>query len=277
MKKILSIVLIILVGCNKADNSKKMIDNTTLPEAPSALTAKLSSTSKVDLQWSDNSSNETGFNIERKRGNNNYEIISSVASNVTSYSDSTVYVNNTYTYRVCSYNNSGNSNSYTNEVVVYDTSITPALTIGTAYGGGKIAYILQPGDLGYIQGEIHGLIAAESDQSSGMQMGCYGISANGTSTNLGTGASNTSLIVAACGANTTAAHLCDVLVLAGYSDWYLPSRDELIKLYNARNNVGGFISASYWSSSESPNGALGDWSVSFNDGKAVASDKRSYG
>ena len=36
----------------------------------------------------------------------------------------------------------------------------------------------------------------------------------------------------------------------GYSDWYLPSLDELSKLYLNRVAIGGFASSFYWSSSE---------------------------
>jgi uncharacterized protein YjdB len=142
-----------------------------------------------------------------------------------------------------------------------------SLTIGATYGGGKIAYILVPGDPGYIAGETHGLIAAPSDQSTGIQWGCYGTTygttVGGTSTTLGTGATNTAIVSAACGAGT-AARLCADLVLGGYSDWYLPSRDELQKLYINISSIGGFTTGTYWSSSE--DGANYAWYVYFFNG-----------
>jgi len=44
--------------------------------------------------------------------------------------------------------------------------------------------------------------------------------------------------------------LCDDLVFNGYSDWYLPSSDELNKLYLNKSAVGGFSNTFYWSSTE---------------------------
>ena len=54
-----------------------------------------------------------------------------------------------------------------------------------------------------------------------------------------------------------AALLCDQSVKNGYTDWYLPSKDELNELYQQRNVIGGFqsgVSGSYyWSSTEAAN------------------------
>ena len=48
----------------------------------------------------------------------------------------------------------------------------------------------------------------------------------------------------------TAAQLCAGLSHSEYSDWFLPSRDELNQMYLQRGAIGGFASAYYWSSSE---------------------------
>jgi len=137
--------------------------------------------------------------------------------------------------------------------------------IGDTYGGGKVAYILVPGDPGYDPLVQHGLIAATSDQSTGIQWynGSY-TTTNAIGQSIGTGSTNTTCIVTNQGSGSYAALLCRQYAGGGYTDWYLPSLSELNELYINRVAIGGFASALYWSSFEY--GATGAWVQSFASG-----------
>ena len=141
---------------------------------------------------------------------------------------------------------------------------TLAHKIGDEYQGGIIFYINSTGQ--------HGLIAAKQDQSTGIQWynGDY-IKTGATGTGIGNGKSNTTKIVQAQGAGIYAAKLCDDLVLNGYNDWFLPSKEELNLLY--KNLIGGFFSNDYyWSSSEYSNYVA--WSLySYNGNQNSSSTK----
>ena len=130
-------------------------------------------------------------------------------------------------------------------------TVNPAGVVGDSYGGGIVAYILVDGDTGYDASEQHGLIAATADQSIGIQWyhGSYVVT-GATDTAIGTGQANTTAIVTIQGAGSYAAQLCNDLTEGGYDDWFLPSKDELNKLYINKNAIGGFTASCYWSSSE---------------------------
>ncbi|MBK6963013.1 MAG: DUF1566 domain-containing protein [Bacteroidales bacterium] len=142
-------------------------------------------------------------------------------------------------YYLRSYATNRVGTSYGNELSFTTLSLP---YIGQSFQGGIIFYIDGTGQ--------HGLIAATSDQSTGAPYGCYGYSTPGTSTAIGTGQANTNAILNACGDAVIAARICRDLVLNGYDDWFLPSRDELVQMYIQRSAIGGFAVNDYWSSSE---------------------------
>lgn len=86
------------------------------PAAPSNLTVTDVQASGVSISWSDNSSNETGFRIERKNNAGSFAIIASTNANTTSYSDTGLSSAVAYAYRVCAFSAAGNS-GYSNQVM----------------------------------------------------------------------------------------------------------------------------------------------------------------
>ena len=153
------------------------------------------------------------------------------------------------------------------------------VAIGDTYQGGIIFYILEEGDNGYIEGEVHGLIAAKEDQittagaewgtAGSAEWGCYETEVSGADgTAIGTGAENTLDILAGCSEDGIAAKLCaDYKITidgATYDDWFLPSKDELNLLYLKREVVGGFADFSYYSSSQDNH--ISAWYHNFIDG-----------
>jgi transcriptional regulator CtsR len=95
------------------------------PDAPSNLIATPISSSRIDLTWQDNSSDESGFKIERKTGSGSYSQIATVGAGVTSYSNSGLSTSTTYYYRVRGYNAAGNS-GYSNEASAITLPPPPA-------------------------------------------------------------------------------------------------------------------------------------------------------
>jgi len=102
--------------------------------------------------------------------------------------------------------------------------------------------------------------------------GCRGIDITGADgTAIGTGAQNTADIIAGCMEMDSAARVADAYELNGFTDWFLPSQDELGQLYLQKNAVGAFSSSNYWSSSEID--GFFAWYQFFTDGTQANNDK----
>jgi 3-mercaptopyruvate sulfurtransferase SseA len=71
------------------------------------------SSSQINLSWTDNSNNETGFKVERSKNGRGFSQIATVGANVTTYTDTGLKASTTYRYRVRAYNAGGNS-TYSN-------------------------------------------------------------------------------------------------------------------------------------------------------------------
>lgn len=130
----------LLPGTDITDTTDKpvidpgILDNLTFaPKAPSNLKAVSPSHGVVKLTWKDNSSNEKGFKIERKSGEDGEWVqVAKEGANVTSYQESElsfwpIFPGEKYYYRVRAYNDSAQS-SYSNEVsvVVVNIYVPPA-------------------------------------------------------------------------------------------------------------------------------------------------------
>jgi hypothetical protein len=142
------------------------------------------------------------------------------------------------------------------------------LSIGDTYQGGIIFYIDASG--------CHGLIAAPTDQSTGIQWwnGSYSTT-TATYDGVKAGQSNTKLIIDSQGDGTYAASICNDLIVYSndglFADWYLPSKYELNLLYQQKTVVGGFATSYYWSSTEYGNGVA--WGQNFGSGNQASSNK----
>ena len=128
---------------------------------------------------------------------------------------------------------------------IYQSDNSLLLSIyGLTYRGGIIFY------LNITNG--NGMIAAAFDQTDSVNFGCMGTNIfNAEHSGIGTGNTNTNSIVALCNQSSFAAKICYDLNLNGYTDWFLPSKDELNLMYvNLDANGLGSFNGWYWSSTE---------------------------
>lgn len=149
------------------------------------------------------------------------------------------------------YQTNGTSGLYNYNGSSWETFAVGTHFIGESYGGGIVFWVDATGQ--------HGLIAATSDQSTGLQWynGTNRVT-NATGDGVGAGKMNTTLIIAMQTNDNTAgsfaALLCANLVITSggvdYGDWYLPSKYELNLMFLQKATIGNFASNFYWSSTE---------------------------
>ena len=102
---------------------------------PTTLSTTTLSTTRIDLSWTDNSSHETAYKIERKAGNGSYVEIARLGANVTHYSDAAgLTESTTYTYRVKA-DGFSNESAYSNQIAVSTTASQPNMS----HGGGTLS------------------------------------------------------------------------------------------------------------------------------------------
>jgi hypothetical protein len=114
----------------------------TVPATPTSLLARSTSSSSVTVTWSDNSSNETGFKLERSADGVVYAEIATLGAGSTSYSNTGLAAKTNYWYRARAYNSAGNS-AYSNVSGVTTPDAPPAApsSVAAANGGNGSATV----------------------------------------------------------------------------------------------------------------------------------------
>jgi len=160
------------------------------------------------------------------------------------------------TYFVRAYATNGVGTSYGNELT-FSTCGNPIYSIGQSVAGGTVYYVDCTG--------LHGLIVSTVDLGANTApWGCSGTLVGASGTAIYTGLANTNAILAGCATAGIAARLCASynaggLNLPGFTNWYLPSIDEVKLMY-----ASGLVTApssvyTYMSSTESSATIASGW------------------
>lgn len=130
------------------------------------------------------------------------------------------------------------------------TDYYPPFELGQQRLGGYVFYVT-----GSYPRQSVLIAATEQATPASLSWGCSGTNVT-TSTGLFSGSQNTQNILIACSETNIGARYCDNLQSNDFTDWYLPSQDELAQLYTNRTYVPGIVSSSnsfYMSSTQGTN------------------------
>ena len=132
------------------------------------------------------------------------------------------------------------------------------LVVGSSYEGGIIGYIY------YIDGEPHGLIVAPTNASEGIRYGNttgeQPFTSGADGKNIGTGVTNTAALLANTVQNKWAVSTVKAYndrAVGGYTDWFMPSFNELADIWQNKDIIKGWLAKHYWSSTEASGNELG--------------------
>ncbi|WP_169978968.1 fibronectin type III domain-containing protein [Tautonia rosea] len=115
-----------------------IVASTNLINSPSNLTALVQSTSRINLSWTDNATNETGYRVERSTDGTNWTVLtSSLPAGSTSYSDTTTAAGTAYSYRVQAFNASVTSD-YSNTASATTVTVAPSGLAASAVSSSRI-------------------------------------------------------------------------------------------------------------------------------------------
>ena len=110
-----------------------------IPSPPSNLTATAVSSGQINLAWTDNSSDETGFRVYRSSDGVSFSWCCTAGSNATSFSDTGRVASTTYYYRVTAQNGNGNSDfSNTASATTFPPPTAPSSLTATAVSSSQI-------------------------------------------------------------------------------------------------------------------------------------------
>ena len=151
--------------------------------------------------------------------------------------------------------------------------------LGENFQGGILAYVYQPYEDEFVEGQMHGFVVAESALTDTAAWGCEGIALPGMVTGgfAGTTAAQNQAIIDGCEEAGIAVKLCNDLTLNGYSDWLLPSKDLInngIRKNEVLEKLSGIVDGYYWTCTpHSNNPAQSAWATHINNGSNIQADK----
>lgn len=204
----------------------------------------------IHLKWDDQNGFEEGFRIYRSPypfdTENLPEVLVTLPPDTTEYIDEDVVIGVEYFYMVSTFYR--HHEAFASNLISAIAKAGPD-TIGEYYQGGY--YI---GDIEIPDGVDEGtyaIIMGGKDTEASLQWKTSGNATSGTSSTVD-GAANTLAMMAAGPELHPAGEYCSTLEHEGFSDFYMPSKDEFYLAYTNRSVLGGLQLAGddYWTSTE---------------------------